>query len=59
MKEDCDCSFCKEKVDEYFCEKCGLNFNECEVRTFVEGIMLCPKCDPFWKKKEPHVTDKL
>lgn len=62
MKNDCECFYCKNKVDEYFCIACGYNFNECE--SFFEyiepkyriaslpGIQMCPKCHPedFYQK---------
>ncbi len=56
MNENCECRYCKAKVDEYFCWTCGYNFNKCE--TFFEGVekirgdlpkfgcALCPKCYP-------------
>jgi len=44
MKEDCDCSYCKEKVDEYFCISCLHNFNECESNFQFDGVTYCPKC---------------
>jgi hypothetical protein len=46
MREDCQCPYCKEKVNEYFCSKCFYNFNECEVLHSFEGVQLCPKCHP-------------
>ena len=50
MKEECECSYCKNKVDEYFCIQCGYNFNECESFYKYDGIILCPKCHPYREK---------
>ena len=47
MKKNCDCHYCKQNINEYFCIKCGYNFNECEVKNFNwHDISLCPKCHP-------------
>lgn len=55
MKKDCECSCCKNNVNEYFCVRCGFNFNRCEVHKWFHestgdlpsfGIALCPKCHP-------------
>jgi hypothetical protein len=46
MKQDCECSYCKNEVNEYFCIKCGYNFNECESFHKFDGITCCPKCHP-------------
>jgi hypothetical protein len=46
MKAGCDCSYCKNKVDEYLCISCGYNFNECESFHKSKGMILCPKCHP-------------
>ncbi len=57
MKDNCDCQYCKNNVNEYFCITCKHNFNRCE--SFYElkentqlgrlqpGIQLCPKCHPL------------
>ncbi len=51
MKENCECSYCKHGVNEYFCVKCFYNFNECEVFHFIDGATLCPKCHPIdWNR---------
>ena len=44
MKQDCNCKYCKNKVDEYFCISCGYNFNECESNYKHDGVTFCPKC---------------
>lgn len=56
MKNNCNCSYCQEHVNVYFCGPCGYNFNPCEVvfEYFPDeeedlpkfGISLCPKCHP-------------
>lgn len=46
MKKDCDCRFCKDKINEYFCSSCAYNFNECESFHAFDYIVLCPKCHP-------------
>jgi hypothetical protein len=52
MKENCECPYCKEKINKYFCLSCGYNFNECEVMVFLNQICLCPKCHIIEKKDE-------
>ena len=57
MQENCECQYCKSKVNEYFCSSCGISFNSCE--SFFEfnedtygdlpcgpGRNLCPICHP-------------
>ena len=54
MKNDCKCQYCQSKVNEYFCSKCGLNFNRCESKYFFyypqmgdlpqQPLATCPKC---------------
>ena len=46
MREGCECSYCKANVNEYFCIKCGHNFNECQSFHEVEWVTLCPSCHP-------------
>ncbi len=46
MKSDCECSYCKNEVNEYFCVSCGYNFNECESFHKLNGVTYCPKCHP-------------
>ena len=62
MKQDCECTYCKNQVNEYFCGICGYNFNECESFHEFDGMILCPKCHPkncpFMIKYEPTETDK-
>ncbi len=55
MKDDCECRYCKAKMNEYFC-CCGNNFNVCEIHWEIVdtapgdlpvfGTPLCPKCHP-------------
>lgn len=65
MKPDCDCEYCKHKVNERFCPQCGLNFNACESyfemkKPIVGGIPmpgcpLCPHCHPKdWNPTKWH-----
>jgi hypothetical protein len=60
----CDCKYCKHKVKQYICSRCGNRFNECEaiyeVREFDIGdlpnqytIQLCPICHPEMDKQNP------
>lgn len=54
MKENCNCQYCKQKVNEKFCTTCGYSYNACESIydfnpfTFgdlpVYGTPLCPNC---------------
>ncbi len=46
MKNDCECQYCKNGVNEYFCDSCGLNFNECESLHILNGMTFCPICHP-------------
>jgi hypothetical protein len=56
MKKDCECKYCQNQVNEYFCIYCGFNYNECESyfeykektdgNLPVLGISLCPNCLP-------------
>lgn len=46
MKKDCECSYCKNEVHEYFCSSCFLNFNECESFHKIDGVTFCPRCHP-------------
>ncbi len=57
MKKDCQCQYCKNEVNEYFCIRCGFNYNECEVFHYFDGITLCPKCHP--KESEGHMKIEL
>ena len=50
MKQNCDCSYCKNNVNEYFCIQCGYNFNECESLFKYDEINPCPKCYPYREK---------
>lgn len=52
MKTDCECRYCKAKIDEYFCSSCRHNFNKCESFHEFDGITLCPKCHPENEKLE-------
>lgn len=56
MREGCECSYCKAKVNEYFCAKCGYNFNECESFHQFDGMTLCPICHPkdLWCPTKPE-----
>ena len=54
MNENCDCQYCKHKVNEYFCPHCLHNFNECEAFHTYNYIQLCPKCHP----KDSILTEK-
>jgi hypothetical protein len=45
MREKCNCLYCKEKIDEYFCSLCFHNFNLCEVEKVFDYMVLCPKCN--------------
>ncbi len=51
MREDCECSYCKEKVDEYVCISCGHNFNECESAQRSDKSWVCPKCAPIIRER--------
>lgn len=44
MQDNCNCNYCKQNVNEYFCITCGYNFNECESKFKCEGFVFCPKC---------------
>jgi len=54
MRYDCECSYCKNQVNEYVCSICLHNFNRCEYyNQFMDvecppglGVPLCPKCHP-------------
>ncbi len=65
MKLDCDCSWCKNEINQYFCGKCRLNFNLCEAHhealmtgmkgTSPQPVPLCPICNPkdvHWSQTE-------
>ena len=58
MKENCQCNYCKCKINEYFCLLCKYNFNECEVLHKFGGINLCPKCHPKKLKNENELGMK-
>lgn len=47
MKKDCECGYCKNEVDEYFCVSCFYNFNKCQSFHEYDGGTLCPKCHPL------------
>jgi hypothetical protein len=51
MRENCECSYCKEKVDEYCCISCGYNFNECESVKKSKECYFCPKCVPIIRER--------
>ncbi len=65
MLENCNCIYCKENVNEYFCSSCFYNYNECESNYVYKdkemgnipsfGHPLCPRCVSIDFK----VTDKL
>jgi len=60
MREGCECSYCQENVNEYFCIKCGHNFNECEVFHKFERINLCPVCQPKdWSLPKKPISLKI
>lgn len=54
MRENCNCRYCKQKVNERFCTTCGYSYNSCEsTYEFIPftygnlpefGSPLCPKC---------------
>ena len=54
MRENCECNYCKHKIDLYFCISCGYNFNECESAQRSDGLYVCPKCLPEFC--QPHDT---
>ncbi len=66
MKKDCECQYCKNNVNEYFCLACGHNFNECETLfEYRDPILdlpntLCPKCyDEKWKPSNSYQKDNV
>lgn len=59
MKADCECRYCKNGVNEYFCITCGYNFNECESFFYCNGLVFCPKCRPKKEKCDRDDAEKL
>jgi len=56
MNRDCECQYCKNNVNEYFCSLCGHNFNECEAYfVFDEYVALCPKC---YLKEQAYILQR-
>lgn len=51
MNDECNCKYCLEKVNAYFCSKCFYNFNECESYYNFNGGHLCPLCHPLENMK--------
>lgn len=64
MKENCNCKYCLNKVNEYFCINCSNNFNKCECayeffhKNYGDlpemGMALCPKCHPDTWQPNPN-----
>jgi hypothetical protein len=46
MRKNCECTYCKNNVNAYFCSFCGHNFNPCESFWLFGDNLLCPKCHP-------------
>ncbi len=46
MKENCECEYCKQGINEFFCSTCLYNFNRCQSKAIYDGMSFCPKCRP-------------
>jgi hypothetical protein len=70
LRENCDCQYCKHKVNEKFCIDCLRGYNDCESHFElidlpigdlpIFGIPLCPHCLPEnWEmNKQPLFIKK-